>query len=85
MKTLYFLFLIILTLLLFRISVSYGYDWVCIDPGHGGPGASQYGSNGDGAGTYGLVYHLSEQWVSLKVASAQKDFVRIGCKILEND
>ncbi|KPJ62308.1 hypothetical protein AMJ44_15805 [candidate division WOR-1 bacterium DG_54_3] len=45
-----------------------GYEHICIDPGHGGPGASKYGSNGDGAGTYGLVYHLSEQWVNFQVA-----------------
>jgi N-acetylmuramoyl-L-alanine amidase len=49
-------------------NISLGYEWICIDPGHGGPGASQYGSNGDGYGTYGPVYHLTEQWVNLQVA-----------------
>ena len=43
-------------------------DYIWLDPGHGGPEASQYGSNGDGHGTYGLVYHLTEQWVNLQVA-----------------
>ncbi|KPK75032.1 MAG: hypothetical protein AMJ89_05010 [candidate division Zixibacteria bacterium SM23_73] len=47
-------------------------DYICLDPGHGGPGASQYGCNGWGynenAGSYGPVYQLSEQWVNLQVA-----------------
>jgi N-acetylmuramoyl-L-alanine amidase len=43
---------------------------VCIDPGHGGPTAEKFGDNGDGAGTHGCCYGLSEQWVNLHVASA---------------
>ena len=34
------------------------YSVICIDPGHGGPGASKYGPNGDGHGTCGPVLHL---------------------------
>jgi N-acetylmuramoyl-L-alanine amidase len=47
-------------------------EYICLDPGHGGPEASQYGCNGWGynqnAGSYGPVYQLSEQWVNLQVA-----------------
>jgi hypothetical protein len=47
---------------------SFSWDYVCIDPGHGGPGAWKYGPNGDERGTCGLVLKLSEQWVNLQVA-----------------
>jgi hypothetical protein len=46
---------------------------VCIDPGHGGPYAEKYWNNGDGAGTHGCCYGLSEQWVNLHVAYALSD------------
>lgn len=46
---------------------------VCIDPGHGGPTAQKYWDNGDGAGTHGCCYGLSEQWVNLQVAYALRD------------
>jgi len=46
---------------------------VCIDPGHGGPTAQKFGNNGDGQGTYGCCYNLSEQWVNLQVAYALRD------------
>lgn len=49
-------------------SLGQGYCVVCVDPGHGGPGASKYGPNGDGHGTSGPVYQLPEQWVNLQVA-----------------
>jgi N-acetylmuramoyl-L-alanine amidase len=59
-----------LTLLLFQISVTYGWDYVCIDPGHGGPGAQKFKNNGDGYGTLGYRDSLSEQWINLQVAYA---------------
>jgi len=40
-------------------------EYICIDPGHGGPGASQYGSDGLIQGTWRPVYQLSEQWLNL--------------------
>ena len=43
------------------------YSVICVDPGHGGPGAWKYGPNGDGHGTCGPVLLLSEQWVNLQV------------------
>jgi N-acetylmuramoyl-L-alanine amidase len=71
MKTIHFLFAIMLTLLLFQISATYGYDRVCIDPGHGGPGASKYYCNGGGynnyRGAFGPIDSLTEQWVNLQV------------------
>jgi N-acetylmuramoyl-L-alanine amidase len=52
---------------------SSGYWVVVIDPGHGGPGASQYGPNGDGAGTCGPTPDpMSEQWVNLQVGLRMK-------------
>jgi len=48
---------------------------VCIDPGHGGPGASKYGPNEDGHGTCGPVLGLSEQWVNLQVALELRDLI----------
>jgi|GEM_PF-5886752 len=50
-------------------------DKVCIDPGHGGPDASKYGPNGDGFGSHGPVYNLSEQWVNLEVAFKLADLL----------
>jgi len=47
---------------------------VCIDPGYGGPGASQYGSDGLIQGTWGPVYELSEQWVNLQVGLVKRAF-----------
>lgn len=41
---------------------------VCVDAGHGGPGAAQWnGVNGDGAGAHGPG-GLTEQWVNLRVS-----------------
>lgn len=58
-----------LIMVLFFTSLSFSdQNIVCIDPGHGGPGASKYGPNGDEYGTSGPVLHLSEQWVNLQVA-----------------
>jgi hypothetical protein len=45
---------------------SHAHD-ICIDPGHGGPTAQKFGNNGDGQGTYGCCYDLSEQWVNMQV------------------
>jgi N-acetylmuramoyl-L-alanine amidase len=60
-----------ITLIAIRISVSYGYDYLCIDPGHGGPGARKYGCNGGGynnnRGAVGPIDTLTEQWVNLQV------------------
>ena len=47
---------------------------VCIDPGHGGPGASKYSNGGNGSCASGPS-GLSEQWVNLQVALALKDFI----------
>ncbi len=56
-------------------------EYICIDPGHGGPGASQYGSDGLIQGTWGPVYQLSEQWVNLQVALGRETSQKIlaGC------
>lgn len=51
------------------------YSVICIDPGHGGPGASKYGPNGDGHGTCGPVLPLSEQWVNLQVGLKLDDLI----------
>jgi hypothetical protein len=51
------------------------YSVICIDPRHGGPGASKYGPNGDGHGTCGPVLHLSEQWVNLQVGLELYDLI----------
>ena len=51
------------------------YSVVCVDPGHGGPGASKYGPNGDGHGTSGPVLGLSEQWVNLQVGLELRDLI----------
>jgi N-acetylmuramoyl-L-alanine amidase len=58
-----------------RSSFAPPYSVVCIDPGHGGPGASKYGPNGDGHGTCGPVLPLSEQWVNLQVGLELKDLI----------
>jgi N-acetylmuramoyl-L-alanine amidase len=57
---------------------SHAHD-VCIDPGHGGPYAQKFGNNGDGAGTHGCCYNLSEQWVNLQVAYALEDSLYPFC------
>lgn len=50
------------------LSSAQPYVTIVIDPGHGGPGASQFGPNGDGAGTAGPEPQpMSEQWVNLQV------------------
>jgi len=59
-------------------SLGQGYCVVCVDPGHGGPGASKYGPNGDGHGTCGPVLHLSEQWVNLQVGLELEDLIIYG-------
>lgn len=42
---------------------------ICVDAGHGGPGAAQWnGVNGDGAGAHGPA-GLTEQWVNLRVSA----------------
>lgn len=41
---------------------------ICVDAGHGGPGAAQWnGNNGDGAGAAGPT-GLTEEWVNLRVS-----------------
>jgi N-acetylmuramoyl-L-alanine amidase len=59
---------------------------VCIDPGHGGPTAEKYWDNGDGRGTHGCCYGLSEQWVNLQVAYTRRDslYPETTCKIPQN-
>ena len=50
---------------------SFAQDIVCIDPGHGGPGAGKYWENGGGynqhKGSMG-PNGLTEQWINLEVA-----------------
>lgn len=42
---------------------------ICVDAGHGGPGAAQWNANnGDGAGAHGPT-GLTEQWVNLRVSA----------------
>jgi N-acetylmuramoyl-L-alanine amidase len=75
MKTLYFIFVIILIFVLFQTRPSHGYVWIYIDPGHGGPEANKYGCNGYGYnalhgvpnGSAGPIMGLTEQWVNLQV------------------
>jgi len=43
---------------------------VCIDPGHGGPGADKFHNGGDGYGNSGPVLGIAEQWVNVEVALA---------------
>jgi N-acetylmuramoyl-L-alanine amidase len=51
-------------------------DWVvCIDAGHGGPGADKYHNGGDGHGNSGSVLGIAEQWVNLNVALALRDSI----------
>ncbi|MDH4222390.1 MAG: N-acetylmuramoyl-L-alanine amidase [candidate division Zixibacteria bacterium] len=63
--------LFVVTLLLFSRN-SFAQNIVCIDPGHGGPGASKYWYNGGGKnqnkGSVGPYLHLTEQWINLEVA-----------------
>jgi hypothetical protein len=63
---------LIIFLTMSETSLAPPYSVICIDPGHGGPGASKYGPNGDDHGTCGPVLKLSEQWVNLQVASYKK-------------
>ncbi len=53
-----------------------GYPIIVIDPGHGGPGAWKYGSNGDGEGTVG-PNGLTEQWVNLYAASHAREDIQV--------
>jgi hypothetical protein len=73
------------TIIVVMLDLSFAFGWydVCIDPGHGGPGAWKYGPNGDDHGTCGPVLKLSEQWVNLQVGLARKHRKNTG-KILEN-
>ena len=65
--------ILIACLILFAATVQLSGSVVVIDPGHGGPGASQFGSNGDGAGTCGPTPDpMSEQWVNLQVGLHMK-------------
>jgi hypothetical protein len=57
MKTIYLIFVIMLSLFVIHISVSYGWDQVCIDPGHGGTDA----------GCIGRVYGVKEKDVNFGV------------------
>jgi N-acetylmuramoyl-L-alanine amidase len=56
------------------VFTSQSLGWVLvIDPGHGGPEASQFGPNGDGRGTCGpLPDPMSEEWVNLQVGLRMK-------------
>jgi len=65
----------IMLLAMSKQSLAPPYSVICIDPGHGGPGASKYGPNGDGHGTCGPVLLLSEQWVNLQVGLELKDLI----------
>ena len=47
---------------------------IVIDPGHGGPGGSMYGANGDGHGAVGQN-GLTEEWVNLYVGQQVVNFV----------
>ncbi len=67
--------LILVIALFFEIN-SFAQYIICIDPGHGGPGAEKYYENGGGAnahyGSVGPLLHLTEQWINLKVARELK-------------
>jgi len=83
MKKLYIIFLTVMMFIYFAPAVLLG-QWVqvVVDPGHGGPGASKYGPNGDGAGTDGPLpdgKKLSEEWVNLQVAFVLKDSIDNYC------
>jgi N-acetylmuramoyl-L-alanine amidase len=83
MKKIYIIVSILVMLILFTRPVLLG-QWVqvVVDPGHGGPDASKYGPNGDGAGTDGPLpsgQKLSEEWVNLQVAFVLKDSIDWYC------
>ena len=73
-KVLLFLFVIFI----FIVPNSFGQytQVVCIDPGHGGPGAGKYGTNGggynQGRGAVG-PNGLTEEWVNLQVGLKLRD------------
>ncbi len=83
MKKINIFFLMLIVVVFFTQSNPFGQlVQVCIDPGHGGPGASKYGSNGDGQGTDGPLpdgTKLSEEWVNLQVALALRDSIDKYC------
>jgi len=64
-KRINFILLVIVISVLFTVSALFG-QWieVCIDPGHGGPGASKYGPNGDGQGHF---FRLSYFFLTLYI------------------
>ena len=65
------IFLILCWVIMTPFSVCFGqYYHVCIDPGHGGPGADKFHNGGDGYGGAGPVLGIAEQWVNFQVAFA---------------
>jgi N-acetylmuramoyl-L-alanine amidase len=52
---------------------------VCIDPGHGGPGADKYHNGGDLHGNAGLCQGIAEQWVNFHVACFLRDSIEAWC------
>ncbi len=62
------IFSVVLLIVAFSPSIIFA-DWVvCIDAGHGGPGADKYTNGGDLSGTAGKCIKIAEQWVNFNVA-----------------
>jgi N-acetylmuramoyl-L-alanine amidase len=80
MKRGYIILMMLLLINLFAGHVVLGQlTYIYIDPGHGGPGGSKYGANGDGKGTDGPLpsgKKLSEEWVNLQVSLILKDSIQ---------
>ena len=83
MRRIYIIFITLVLLTFFAKPILFAQlIQVCIDPGHGGPGASKYGANGDGQGTDGPLpsgQKLSEEWVNLQVALQLRDSIDNFC------
>jgi N-acetylmuramoyl-L-alanine amidase len=79
MRKFMFFMIVFAVLLLSTQSLFAGEFVVCIDPGHGGPGADKYHNGGDGWGCAGLCLGIAEQWVNFQVAWFLRDSIEAWC------
>ena len=85
MKKMSITFMIALIMFAFVSKKSLGdTTWVCIDAGHGGPGANKFYNGGDGYGGAGPDSGLAEQWVNWQVATRLRDLINSEwmCKVI---
>jgi N-acetylmuramoyl-L-alanine amidase len=69
----------VLIMIFFSATLSFSdQDIVCIDPGHGGPGADKFHNGGDGYGGAGPVLGIAEQWVNFQVALELYEMIQFG-------